>query len=65
MSDDPYSLEGHYLSFNIAGSDASPEELAAACEDVSVDEVAEIARNAECDAIYYLRAGEDGEDEEA
>lgn len=64
MSDDPYSLEGHYLSFNIAGSDASPEELAAACEDVSVDEVAEIARNAECDAIYYLRAGEDGEDDE-
>ena len=40
------------------------EELAAACEDVSVDEVAEIARNAECDAIYYLRAGEDGEDDE-
>lgn len=63
MADDPFSLENHYLSVNIAGSDASPGELAAACEDVTLEDVVEIARNTECDAIYYLRAGEDAEND--
>ena len=34
MGDDPFALESHYLSMNIAGSDASPEDIAAACDGV-------------------------------
>lgn len=64
-SDDPLSLESHYLNVNLMGLDASPEELAAACEGVGVDSVVEIAKNTELDAVYYLVRGEEADDEKA
>ena len=57
MGDDPFALESHYLSMNIAGSDASPEDIAAACDGVTAEDVVRIAQNTDCDAIYYLKAG--------
>lgn len=64
MGDDPFALESHYLSMNIAGSDASPEDIAAACDGVTLESVVRIAQCTECDAIYYLKAGEGESDDD-
>ena len=64
MGDDPFALESHYLSMNIAGSDASPEDIAAACDGVTAEDVVRIAQNTDCDAIYYLKAGEGKSDDD-
>ena len=55
LSDSSSSLEDFYLSQNIQGLDVSPEEFAGAVELVTKDEVVEIARGIECDAVYFLR----------
>ena len=54
----------YYMRMNVTGAEISPEELAAACEGVTAEEVAFIARGCECDTIYFL-SGEDAEGEEA
>lgn len=61
--DDPAMLEGYWLPMNVSGDEMSPSELAAACELVTKDELAAIARSCELDAEYYLCGKEDGEDE--
>ena len=62
VPDDPVELMSYYLKSNIIGADASPEELAAACECVTAGDVAEAASGTELDAIYFL-CGEDEEKE--
>lgn len=63
VEDDPYALESYWLSMNISGAEIAPAELAAACELVTTQDAAEIARSCECDAEYYLCGREDDEDE--
>lgn len=62
VADSPSSLEGFYLSQTVGGLDYGPEELAALCEDVTKEEVVEVARNLSCDAVYFLRGLRDGEE---
>ena len=64
MSDDPVELLLHTLKMNAVGEEIAPDELAAACEYVTAEEVAAIARGCELDAVYFL-SGEDGEEAEA
>lgn len=55
MTDSPGALENFYLSQTVEGLDYGPEELAALCEEVTKEEVVEIAGNMCCDAVYFLR----------
>ena len=64
VPDDPVELMMYYMRMNVTGAEISPEELAAACEGVTAEEVAFIARGCEFDTIYFL-SGEDVEGEEA
>jgi len=52
-------LEEYYLNQNILGQAGEPDELAVLCESVTKDEVVEIARGVQCDAVYFLRGGGD------
>ena len=63
VEDDPFALEGYWLSMNVSGAEVSPGELAAACELVTAEDAAGIARSCECDAEYYLCGKEDAADE--
>ena len=63
VPDDPVELTMYCLRMNVTGADATPYELAAACECVTADEVVDIARSCEPDAIYFL-SGEDEEEAE-
>ncbi|MFR5782081.1 MAG: M16 family metallopeptidase, partial [Oscillospiraceae bacterium] len=63
VEDDPFALEGYWLAMNLSGAEIAPGELAAACELVTAEDVAEIARSCELDAEYYLCGREDGADE--
>lgn len=60
------ALEGFYLSAALDGADYSPEELSALVDDVTKEELVEIARGCECDMIYTLTGDgseeDDGED---
>ena len=56
--DSPLELEDFYLRQAVQGLDASPEDMAALVEDVTADQVADIARGVELDAVYFLK-GED------
>ena len=60
VTDDPFSLENFYLRQTVQGLDASPMDLAALVETVTADQVAQIARGVELDAVYFLK-GEDAE----
>ena len=62
VEDDPLALEGYWLPANVSGSELSPAELAASCELVTAEELAEIARSCELDAEFYLCGREGGED---
>ena len=62
MEDDPLALESYWLPANVSGSELSPAELAASCELVTAEELAEIARSCELDAEFYLCGREGGED---
>ena len=55
VTDSPGALENFYLSQAVDGLGCGPEELAALCEAVTKDEVVQIARSTECDAVYFLR----------
>ena len=56
--DSPTGLESHYLLQAVQGLDASPDDVAALVEDVTADQVADVARGVELDAVYFLK-GED------
>ena len=61
LSDDQLRLEGWWLSQNLAGGDVAPEDMAALCASVTLDDVVRAARSAECDAVYFLKNAEGGE----
>ena len=68
LTDSPGALEEFYLSQTLKGLDYGPEELAALCELVTVDDVRTVCAGMELDAVYFLHGdAEDGdpEDEEA
>ncbi len=60
IPDDPFAMENFYLHQTVQGLDASPMDLAALVESVTAEEVVEIARGVELDAVYFLK-GEDWE----
>lgn len=58
-------LEGFYLSQALAGLDYGPLELAELVENVTKDDVQDIARGVECDLVYFLTgSGEDSDEED-
>lgn len=65
MADSPAALEGFWFGQNLLGLEYGPEEMAALAEDVTVDEIAAIARGIECDTIYLLTGEGDDDDETA
>ena len=56
-------LEGFYLSLSLDGLDCSPLELAELCENVTKQDIIDIANGVECDLIYFLKG--DGSEESA
>lgn len=64
MEDDPMRLEGWWLSHNLSGDESSPAEAAELCGEVTLEDVAAVARSCECDAVYFLRGGEADDDGE-
>ena len=63
-TDSAGALEDFYLSQTIDGLDYGPEELAALCEEVSKQDVIDIACSTECDAVYFLLGLDEVEVEE-
>jgi predicted Zn-dependent peptidase len=60
--DSPGALEDFWLAQNVDGLYYGPEELAALAESITRDEVVEVAKGVECDAVYFLRGlSEEGE----
>ena len=55
MLDSQGELEGFYLAQALDGLDFGPLELAELAGDVTVDQLAAIAKTVECDMIYFLR----------
>ena len=64
MTDSPGELEGFYLAQALDGLDYGPLELAELAEEVTREQIAAIAADAECDMIYFLRGGENAPEEE-
>ncbi len=62
--DRPFSILDFTLSQIIRGLDYNPEELAELVEEVTREEVIEIASGVECDAVYFLK-GNGKEDSDA
>ncbi len=62
--DSPAALEAYYLDANLFGPDCTPEEMAGLIELVEASQVRAIAQGVECDAIYFLRGPEAGEEDE-
>lgn len=59
VMDSPGELEGFFLSQILDGLDYGPQELACLAEEVTKNEVAEIAAGLECDMIYFLKGGDE------
>jgi len=57
------TLEGFYLSQTLMGLDYGPMELSELVQDVTLEDVIEVAKSVECDLIYFI-SGEDQEDED-
>ena len=57
------TLEGFYLSQTLMGLDYGPMELSELVQDVTLEDVIEVANSVECDLIYFM-SGEDQEDED-
>ena len=55
LADSPHALEDFYLSQTMLGLDYGPLELAELVEDVTAEEVAEIAQGVELDTVYFLK----------
>jgi len=67
MNDFPYELFAFYSTRELFGISASPEEYMRRFEEVTLDEVIEVARGAVLDTVYFLEGilgGEEEEDEE-
>ena len=63
MMDSQGELEGFYLSQALDGLDYGPLELAELVGEVTREQVAAVAANAECDMIFFLK-GDGSSDEE-
>ena len=59
LGDSPAALEGYYLDQALIGPDLSPAELAEEIEKVTREQVIEIAKGVELDAIYFLRGAKE------
>jgi len=57
-------LEGYWLSQAVDGLDYGPTELAELVEDVTKEAVVAVANSVELDLIYFLRGGEEADEEE-
>lgn len=62
--DIPAALESFYLAQTLKGLNYGPMEMAQLVQEVSLEEVVEIAGSVECDMIYFLRGKEEEEDDE-
>lgn len=65
LMDSQGELEGFYLARALSGEDYSPMDLAAMVEEVTKENVVEIANSVECDLIYFLNGMEENENAEA
>ena len=61
--DIPSALESFYLAQTLRGLDYGPMELAQLVQEVTLDEVIEVAESVECDMIYFLKGKEEEDDE--
>ena len=64
MMDSQGELEGFYLSQALDGLDYGPLELAELVGEVTREQVAAVAANAECDMIYFLKGDSSSDEEE-
>lgn len=64
LTDSPAALEKFWLGQNLLGLDYGPEELAALAEDVTREDVVRAAAGMACDAVYFLRGGEEEDAED-
>ncbi len=55
LSDSPGALESYYLDQALIGPDCTPEELAQQIEQVTRQQVINVAKGVELDAVYFLR----------
>ncbi len=55
VEDSLHGLEEYYLNSALIGPDCSPAELASLVNEITANEVVDIAKGVECDAIYFLR----------
>ncbi len=60
----PAPLEDFSLSQIVRGLDCGPAELAELCLEVTAEELAAVAQSLDCDLIYLLDGGADGEEED-
>ena len=58
VPDSPAALESFYLRQTVQGLDAAPEDIAALTDFVTAEQVAELARGVELDAVYFLKGEE-------
>lgn len=58
--DSAFALENFYLDQALIGPDCSPDELAALADEVTAEDVSQIAKGVECDAVYFLRGKKEG-----
>lgn len=65
MTDSPGALEDFHLTQTLLGLDYGPADLALLCGEVSREDMLSVAGGIELDAVYFLRAPEDGGEEEA
>ena len=68
MTDSPGALEDFYQSQTLLGLSWSPVELAALCEEVTKEDVVNVAKGIALDAVYFLHGGdadEEGDDADA
>lgn len=62
IMDSQGELEGFYLAQALDGLDYGPLELAALVEDVTKEDVMNIANSVECDLVYFMSRAEEADD---
>ena len=63
IPDSQGALESFYLSQAVAGADYSPTDLAELVNEVTAEQVIDIAKSVECDQIYLLKQDSSPEEE--
>lgn len=58
-NDSQKQLEDYYLNQMLIGPDCSPSELALLVEEVTREQVVDVASGIKCDAVYFLRGQDD------